>query len=110
MTSTKGFGCRPTCRTDIIRDVSDSARFEEMQTSLSTIGVSGEGQSLIFEALAGIAFLGNIEFSVDDDDDDKLQLVQLDDFKRAAELLRISPDALQRRLTTRTVKVRRENY
>eukprot|EP00736_Rhodelphis_marinus_P011328 Rmarinus@m.2627 len=92
-----------------IANVSDADKFKEVVTALQTIGYSEKDRADLFRTLAGILYLGNVEFA-DGTSDDSV-VTTPDVTEKAAELLLVQKSKLESAITTRTVTSgRRSTY
>jgi len=92
---TKQSGC------DTVATIDDKEDFNQILTSMKTIGFEEQSISGIFNVIAGILHLGNIEF---DGKDETSSVTSEQALQDAADAFQVSPDILRKSLTFRTVK------
>jgi myosin heavy subunit len=93
-----------------INGVSDEERFNELSQALDSLGVTATEKNDMFQCLAAILHLGNIEFDdTADQDQATVHLESEDSLKYAAAMLGVDVEELRKRLTTTTMKVGMQN-
>jgi myosin-5 len=97
--------CGPGDQQVTLPGVSDADNFEELSSCLSTMGVAIEEQEACFSALAGLLYLGNVDFNLEGA---ALDASARSNVERAAELLGLAADNLAKRLMVSIVRVRGE--
>lgn len=87
--------------------IDDKAEFDTVRSSMKAIGIDEEDEEILYEIVAAVLHLGNIDFA---DQEDKSQGCVVANEKsalslqNAASLLGVTSDALLAALTTKTVK------
>jgi myosin heavy subunit len=85
--------------------INDLARFEELQQSLNTYRMTAENQLDLYKAVMGIAHLGNVNFSNDDQGFGECDGASMKHVEYCAKLFGIDAKALKKRLETSSLKV-----
>ncbi|MCO5570788.1 hypothetical protein L7F22_024516 [Adiantum nelumboides] len=91
-----------------IDNVDDASRFEVTTDAMNVVQISKEDQNSAFAMLAAVLWLGNVSFSVIDNENH----VAVDDneaVSHAAELLKCTKDHLMNALCTRKIRAGHEN-
>ena len=89
-----------------IEGVDDATDFATLKSAMTAVGINHQQQTEVFEVLAGILWLGNIQFSAPTDDSVCVEPGVA--VANAAALLQISETALTTALTSRNIVARRE--
>jgi len=85
----------------------DKTNFEEFRTAISSIGVSSDEFERMLELLAGVLYLGNIDFNASKQDETKFK--DGDPLERCSKLLGLSnPSDLKALLSERKITAHRE--
>ena len=80
---------------------SDANEFEEMMFAMNSLGIDITAQQQMFQCLAGVLHLGNLDFAASRDVDGGSKVTSPQDCRRAASLLGIQPDGLGNALCSR---------
>jgi myosin V len=94
--------------THSIEGVTDGDQFKKTIQSLAIIGINGELLKTFFQAICVVLQLGNLTFAADPKDSDHSVIVSEDELEALGALMGIPTNKLETTLTTRLVKVRRE--
>ncbi|KAI0785367.1 P-loop containing nucleoside triphosphate hydrolase protein [Irpex lacteus] len=88
-----------------VAGIDDTKDFDETLRAMQVIGLSGDEQANIFRMLAVILWLGNVQFSEQDDGNAAVADPSVTDF--AAYLMEVEPALVQKVATTRHVETQR---
>lgn len=94
--------------THSIEGVKDADQFEKTLRSLSIIGIEGELLTTFLQAICVVLQLGNLTFAADSKDSDHSVVASKEELDELGSLMGINVKKLSTTLTTRLVKVRRE--
>ena len=89
-----------------IEGVDDATDFATLKSAMTAVGINHQQQTEVFEVLAGILWLGNIQFTAPTDDSVSVEPGPA--LSNAAALLQISEVALMNALTSRNIVARGE--
>ena len=89
-----------------IEGVDDATDFATLKSAMTAVGINHQQQTEVFEVLAGILWLGNIQFRAPTDDSVSVEPGPA--VSNAAALLQISEVALMNALTSRNIVARGE--
>lgn len=89
-----------------IEGVDDATDFATLKSAMTAVGINHKQQTEVFEVLAGILWLGNVQFSAPTDDSVSVEPGAA--LSNAAALLQISEVALMNALTARNIVARGE--
>ena len=89
-----------------IEGVDDATDFATLKSAMTAVGINHQQQTEVFEVLAGILWLGNIQFTAPTDDSVSVHPGAA--LSNAAALLQISEVALMNALTSRNIVARGE--
>ena len=89
-----------------IEGVDDATDFATLKSAMTAVGINHQQQTEVFEVLAGILWLGNIQFRAPTDDSVCVEPGLA--LSNAAALLQISEVALMNALTSRNIVARGE--
>ena len=92
----------------VIDGVDDAQEFDEMSAALDECGFDPDEKDAIFQIVAGVLHLGNVEF--DFGAQDNAQLRDSGQAETVADMFMVEPGILKAKLVTKLVKVRREEY
>jgi myosin VI len=94
-----------------VEGVDDAVRFQELRAAMSRLTIEDAEQMEMFAVVAAVLHLGNVQFDYvnDTDDDCKVKEDSKGYVEMAARLLQLTTEALEGRLTTRTIKVGMQN-
>jgi myosin-5 len=94
-----------------IEGKSDASHFERTRVALSLVGLSYEDQQPLFEVLAGVLHLGEIQLESNPADDEESRIHEGDAGAAAAmDMLGVTPEALERALCWRTMRAVNDVY
>ncbi|CAI5727982.1 unnamed protein product [Peronospora effusa] len=88
-----------------IEGMSDSKHFERTKTALGLIGVTKEQQQVLFEVLAGVIHLGQLEIQSKNNNEESEIVPDNQGAKNATKLLGISTENLEKALCSRQIAV-----
>lgn len=88
-----------------IEGMSDDKHFERTKTALGLIGVTEEQQGALFEVLAGVLHLGQVELQAKNNNEESELMPDDQGAKNATKLLGISTEDLEKALCTRQIAV-----
>ncbi|KAL4147379.1 hypothetical protein PRNP1_011135 [Phytophthora ramorum] len=88
-----------------IHECDDAKEFMTTKRCMETIGITGQRQEMVFELLAAVLQLGNLQFAMENDTCVTLGDDSADGMKLVASLLKVSEDALSKALLTRQLYV-----
>eukprot|EP01137_Pigoraptor_chileana_P032461 Opistho-2@21853 len=91
----------------VIDGLDDSAEFNEMTEAMDRLGIEGKEQALVFELVAGILHLGNVEFVANEGD--RAEGSKIKDKKEleiAAKLFQVEVAVLEKAVNNRTMQVK----
>ncbi|CAI5731427.1 unnamed protein product [Peronospora destructor] len=88
-----------------IEGISDSKHFERTKTALGLIGVTKEQQRVLFEVLAGVIHLGQLEIQSKNNNEESEIVPDNQGAKNATKLLGISTENLEKALCSRQIAV-----
>jgi myosin V len=94
--------------THSIEGVKDAVQFEKTIQSLAIIGVKGQLLKTFFQAICVVLQLGNLTFASHPKDSDHSMVASEDELQELGTLMGIGVDKLSTTLTSRLVKIRRE--
>lgn len=89
-----------------IEGVDDATDFATLRAAMTAVGINPQQQTEVFEVVAGILWLGNIQFRAPTDDSVSVEPGPA--VANAAALLQISEPALMSALTSRNIVARGE--
>ena len=89
-----------------IEGMDDATDFATLKTAMTAVGITHQQQTEVFEVLAGILWLGNIQFRAPTDDSVSVEPGAA--VANAAALLHMSEPALMSALTSRNIVARGE--
>ncbi|TDH72005.1 hypothetical protein CCR75_001030 [Bremia lactucae] len=89
----------------LIPSCDDAHEFKITTKCLETIGISKSRQDMVFEVLAAVLHLGNLQFAMDNDTCVPVGDESVKGLRLVATLLRVSEDALNKALLTRQLYV-----
>ena len=89
-----------------IEGVDDATDFATLKAAMTAVGINHQQQTEVFEVLAGILWLGNIQFRAPTDDSVSVEPGAA--VANAAALLQMSEPALMSALTSRNIVARGE--
>ena len=93
-----------------IDGIDDATSFKRTQKALDLIGLSKKERDDLFQILAGILHLGQLEFEHPEGSDDASQVVNCEELDIVGELLGLSADYIEEACCNRTVRARDEEY
>ncbi len=88
-----------------ISGVSDEEKFSELERALTALGFASDEQLDVFQVVAGILHLGNVDFNVADTEAVSIDRHSEISLEAAANLFQVSVEGLRKRLTTASIKV-----
>ncbi|RLN76933.1 hypothetical protein BBJ28_00015394, partial [Nothophytophthora sp. Chile5] len=88
-----------------IHSCDDAKEFATTKHCMTTIGITEERQGLVFELLAAVLHLGNLQFGMENDTCVAVGDDSANGIKLVASLLKVSEDALMQALLTRQLYV-----
>jgi len=92
-----------------VDSISDETDFETLLNSMETVGIDVNEQDAVFRTVAAIMHLGNIEFEQGDQKHaDGSKVANSDMLELAAAQFGVKPEALEKALTTTTVRTNRD--
>jgi myosin-5 len=94
--------------THAIEGVKDADQFQKTIESLAIIGIDGERLKTFFQAICVVLQLGNLTFAEDPNDSDHSIITSADELEALASLMGIATKKLSKTLTSRIVRVHRE--
>ncbi|ETL89032.1 hypothetical protein L917_11962 [Phytophthora nicotianae] len=88
-----------------IHSCDDAKEFATTKRCLETIGITEDRQEMVFELLAAVLHLGNLQFAMENDTCVTVGDISANGMKLVANLLKVSEDALSKALLTRQLYV-----
>lgn len=95
--------------TDVRTSINDRSKFQLVQSAMNVIGFTVEEQDSIYEIIASILHLGNIQFQTRANDDNAMVSCEIVDetiVENVAKLLQVDGEKLKFALTYRTIESR----
>jgi len=92
-----------------VKSLNDKTQFDALMKAIDCIGLKQDQQDTLFKCIAAILHIGNLKFSKDEADDDKVVIQNPDVCKTIAELLDVKSEDLINSLTYRTVIDKNKN-
>ena len=93
-----------------IEGLTDGEHFERTKKALVLVGIDAALQQSLFEILAGVLQLGELLFKPKAENDEESEMVMSDFSTKAASLLGLDTQEMERAFCTRTMKARTEVY
>jgi len=90
-----------------VNGVNDARDYTEVRHAMDVIGMTQDEQIEVFRMVGSILHIGNLEFKADAKGAAAVDNTQILDI--AARVLRVTPDALKKALTTKTITTRTES-
>ena len=91
-------------------NVSDEETFEEFYNALKTINFSDNEIQEIYDLSIGLLLLGNIDFINQDENSEKICLMNEDLFENVCRILKFDPTKFKYLLTKKKIKTKLEEY
>uniref|UniRef100_A0A6S8WDV1 Myosin motor domain-containing protein n=1 Tax=Ditylum brightwellii TaxID=49249 RepID=A0A6S8WDV1_9STRA len=97
-----------TPSTNVIENMTDASRWENVYNELKVVGITGDKLSTLMRALCVVLQLGNLVFEANPDNEDGSVITSAEELELLSDILGVSSDEILQSLTVRTVATSRE--